>query len=222
MSRRGARAAEVNPALPFPAENRVDYSRGELIEWFVNGPEGLEHGFTIPAPPLEDATDAPLQLELALTGSLDPVVSEDRKAVDFVTASGARVIHYAKLKVRDARGDQLQAWFEGYSRAGSRGIRIVVDDARAIYPLDVDPLATSPAWTVHGHQDDEHLGWSVAAAGDVNGDGYGDVIVGAPGYDNGLPAQGAALIYRGSASGLFSGASWIFFGLQYRHVFGFR
>ena len=40
-----------------------------------------------------------------------------------------------------------------------------------------------------------------ATAGDVNGDGYADVIVGAPGYDNGQTDEGRAFVYHGSASG---------------------
>ena len=50
-----------------------------------------------------------------------------------------------------------------------------------------------------------NLGQSVASAGDVNGDGYGDVIVGAPSYDNGQSSEGAAFIYLGGPSGIASG-----------------
>ena len=45
------------------------------------------------------------------------------------------------------------------------------------------------------------FGDSVATAGDVNGDGYADVIVGAPCYDNGQTDEGRAYVYLGSASG---------------------
>jgi hypothetical protein len=38
----------------------------------------------------------------------------------------------------------------------------------------------SPDWILTGVTTDDHLGLSVAGAGDVNGDGYDDVIVGAP------------------------------------------
>jgi hypothetical protein len=31
--------------------NRVEYDRGGLTEWYVNGPAGLEQGFTITKPP---------------------------------------------------------------------------------------------------------------------------------------------------------------------------
>lgn len=48
------------------------------------------------------------------------------------------------------------------------------------------------------------MGWSVDSAGDVNGDGYDDVIVGAKGWDTpgGLFDEGAAFIFLGSANGI--------------------
>ena len=44
-----------------------------------------------------------------------------------------------------------------------------------------------------------YLGDTVAMAGDVNGDGYSDVIVGAPGYDVGVGGEGRAWLYRSIA-----------------------
>jgi hypothetical protein len=41
----------VGPAEPEAAGNRVEYRREGLLEWYVNGPLGLEQGFTIKAPP---------------------------------------------------------------------------------------------------------------------------------------------------------------------------
>ncbi|HZN31836.1 MAG TPA: hypothetical protein VFB88_20950 [Xanthobacteraceae bacterium] len=43
-----------------------------------------------------------------------------------------------------------------------------------------------------------HLGTSVAGAGDINGDGYSDIVVGAPGYSL---VEGAAYVIYGEASG---------------------
>src|SRR5262249_35126904 len=49
------------------------------------------------------------------------------------------------------------------------------------------------------------FGTSVASAGDVNRDGYDDVIIGASGYDAGQTDEGAAFLFLGSASGVASG-----------------
>ena len=43
-------------------------------------------------------------------------------------------------------------------------------------------LETVPSWIVDGDHSNAGMGASAASAGDVNGDGYDDVIVGSPGY----------------------------------------
>jgi Na+-transporting NADH:ubiquinone oxidoreductase subunit NqrB len=62
--------------------------------------------------------------------------------------------------------------------------------------------------SVGDDQTDAFYGWSVACAGDVNGDGYNDVIVGAPYFNNAISNEGKAYLYLGSASGLSTSASW--------------
>ncbi|MCB9193577.1 MAG: FG-GAP repeat protein, partial [Flavobacteriales bacterium] len=46
------------------------------------------------------------------------------------------------------------------------------------------------------------FGQAVGTAGDVNGDGYSDIVIGAPNYSNGQAGEGGAYIYHGSAAGL--------------------
>jgi hypothetical protein len=64
--------------------------------------------------------------------------------------------------------------------------------------------ATAPAapWKVLVGQDaNDQFGWSVAALGDVDGDGYGDVAVGARLYGLGPnSAMGAVYVFRGGAA----------------------
>jgi hypothetical protein len=69
-------------------------------------------------------------------------------------------------------------------------------------------LQTTPSWTVESNQANAYFGWSIASAGDVNNDGYSDVIVGAPLYDNGQNNEGMAFIYLGSPGGLSNIHSW--------------
>ena len=65
---------------------------------------------------------------------------------------------------------------------------------------------TSPAFQVTGEGANSQLGWTVAGARDVNGDGYDDIIAGAPGYINsGARDTGRAYLFYGSASGVTGG-----------------
>jgi len=64
-------------------------------------------------------------------------------------------------------------------------------------------LSTSPAWRITGNQSTATLGHSVAGAGDINGDGYDDILVSAPLYDiAGQTNAGMVYIFTGSPSGL--------------------
>jgi hypothetical protein len=64
-------------------------------------------------------------------------------------------------------------------------------------PSGIDPMAARTS--ISGRSPGDFFGQSIAAAGDVDGDGYGDFIVGAP---NANSAQGRAWVYFGSAGGL--------------------
>jgi hypothetical protein len=59
------------------------------------------------------------------------------------------------------------------------------------------------------NQANAHLGNSVSSAGDVNGDGYSDIISGANLYDNGQTDEGASFLYHGSSSGIITTAAAI-------------
>lgn len=70
-------------------------------------------------------------------------------------------------------------------------------------------LSTTPDWMIQGGVADESLGMSIASAGDVNNDGYGDVIVGAPWASYPEGHEGRAYVFYGSASGLSLTANWV-------------
>jgi len=66
--------------------------------------------------------------------------------------------------------------------------------------------ATNYAWIGESNQSDANLGYALAS-GDFNGDGYEDVAVGAPYYDDGETNEGALFVWCGSADGVNNGVN---------------
>jgi hypothetical protein len=90
-----------------------------------------------------------------------------------------------------------------------------------VYHGSSSGLNTTADWTAESDQDSAELGRSVSSAGDVNSDGYDDVVAGAPYYDNGLLHEGMAFVYHGSSSGLNATADWTAESNQDNAYFGF-
>lgn len=82
------------------------------------------------------------------------------------------------------------------------------EGAAAVYLGSASGLSLTPSWHAESDRAATEFGYSVATAGDVNGDGYDDVIVGAPCYGNPQPYEGAVAVYHGSASGLSLVPNW--------------
>jgi hypothetical protein len=190
---RGVEIAGVAPGEPVNAgERRVEIRRPGLVEWYVNSEAGLEQGFTVSERP---SGVGPLALEIAAAGARGSLHGSE---VWF--ESGSRKLHYRDLSAKDASKKSIAAHLE---LASADRLRIVVDDAGASYPIVIDPLLAADASAqLESDQSDSGFGRSVASAGDVNGDGYSDVIVGALAYDAGQSNEGAAFVFLGSATGI--------------------
>lgn len=82
--------------------------------------------------------------------------------------------------------------------------------AASVYLGSQNGLSQTPSWEVLGEGSEEHFGRGVRDAGDVNGDGFGDIIIGAPhlSIDPNVPSTGYAHVYLGSAQGLSQAADW--------------
>jgi hypothetical protein len=99
----------------------------------------------------------------------------------------------------DGIGDFIVgAPFSG-SGAGTQGAAYVVfgKEAGIGLPLFTSQLNASNFLALYGEADGDQFGSSVSAAGDVNGDGFADVIIGAPMADANASHRGEAYVVYG-------------------------
>ncbi|MCP4385473.1 MAG: hypothetical protein GY798_29345, partial [Hyphomicrobiales bacterium] len=70
--------------------------------------------------------------------------------------------------------------------------------------IDLTGLSAAEGFIIQGDAASDAAGRSVSSAGDVNGDGFDDLIVGAPGGDDGGGNAGEVYVVFGSGSGFGS------------------
>src|SRR5204863_222918 len=87
----------------------------------------------------------------------------------------------------------------GVSGAGSTWV--VFGKATGFGPLNVTTLTPVDGFSIVGAATAERAGISVSSAGDINNDGYADIIVGAYAADVGGTNRGAAYVLFGKAAG---------------------
>jgi len=218
-------AEVVPPAALEVEENRIEYRRGDpstgsgqsLVQWSRNDEDGLVLGFTLPARP---GTGQPLRLDLSLDGDLVPEMVHEGAGIEFRTPDGSDGPQFGALRAEDAQGESLAAWL---ALQGST-LAIWIEAAEAEAPIKVEASITglSPGddWALTFGEAGAEFGSSAATAGDVDGDGYSEVIIGAPYYDGGLAEQGGAFVYYGSSGGLYTWSDWFKTGDQDEAHFG--
>ena len=217
--RKGA-VAEVGPTFPelgacvrgssaeLDCIRQVERSHDGLSEWFTYGSEGLQQGWTLFQRPRSGSDSSPVVLDVSFAGA-DIVDVEQEKAT---LAGLERQWTYSGLYAWDATGNPLESWMEEHKG----GVRILVRDLEATYPVTIDPTLSTSEFLISCHDavgtfvsgDEPHFGLSLSDAGDVNGDGLSDLVVGAP--DSGQapssrrtnePDPGAAFIFYGDDGG---------------------
>ncbi|MFO0554475.1 MAG: hypothetical protein U0271_39195 [Polyangiaceae bacterium] len=193
---RGADARLVGQSIPVMDGREVRLDRGDgAVEWWRGLPSGHEHGLTLRERPVGDG---PLVVDVKIGGDFHAnALSEDGIALS--RADGVRVARYEHLFVHDASGATLAARME----AADDEVRIIVADAGAQYPIEIDPLVAPevailklPGWGPQG------VGYSVSLSSDGN-----RALLGAPMAN---VAQPGPSLFQGGMAAVFvrSGSTW--------------
>jgi RHS repeat-associated protein len=178
----GASLTAVGDVTPHLRANRVVYARAGLSEWYVNGPLGLEQGFTIPRA-LGSHVAGPLTLSLALSGDVHASLSAGGQSV-MLSHSGEPSLRYDGLMASEARGRGLHSWLQlSHGR-----ILLRVDTRGARYPLRIDPLVQQ--------------GPKLTGSEEVGGGEFG--------YSVALSSEGNTALIGGPVDNEHIGAAWVF------------
>lgn len=192
---------DVEPELE--RSNRVAYAHGGTTEWYVNGPLGLEQGFSIARAP---ASAEALTLAIGVSGASRVALATGGQSA-LLRNAGGRELRYGDLSAQDASGRALHTWMTSDGRL----LLLHLDTRGARFPLVVDPMVEAePEQKLNagserlsdgssGGSERSRFGWSVALSAEGN-----TALVGAPGEDGGA---GAAWTFtRGETGWIQAGA----------------
>jgi len=177
---------------PVVSANRIEFERGPLTEWFVNGPLGLQQGFTVDRAP--EGEEKNITLVLELEGDLVADVDADGTGLTLRDSQGVSRLRYAGLTAYDATGRTLGA--ELATNGGEIRIRVETDGAQ--FPIVIDPILQNAKLLPSDGLRDDEFGRSVSISGDT-------LVVGAWGDDDKGTDSGSAYVFVKPAGG-WSGA----------------
>ncbi len=191
---------------------RLEYAHEGVTAWWVGLDGGLEFGWTVAAPPADGESALTFRTEV---DGADWVAAAGDGA-EMVDAAGVTWMVSGAL-AWGADGAPLRAWLDVEGDA----LVVRVDAEGAVYPVTVDPVLSTATTMLEGASAFDNMGHALSGAGDVNGDGYGDVIIAVSYYPQPYANVGRAWVYHGSSSGLSSTANRTLMGGAVGHYFGF-
>jgi hypothetical protein len=173
---------------------QVELHHGEVTEWWVGRSAGLQQGWVLWSAP-DGQGVVELRVEV-LAGAVRSVEADQA----LLTGTAGRTWIYGGLTAWDANGTDVPVAL--VDRGDALGLVLNVEGAA--WPIVVDPVlsSTEDKLTASDGAAYDSFGWSVAGAGDVNGDGYADLVVGSLADDDAGSASGSAYVYYGSAAGI--------------------
>ena len=195
----GSVVQPVGPASVSVAGNRVDCQCAAVDEWYVNGPGGLEQGFTVAQASKAAAGDSPgseITLELALGGDLRAVVNAAGTGLSLSRPDGTAALGYTGLAACDASGASCRLGSRSATTAAIRRSGSM-SATPAQGPITIDPFVQQTTLSASDGVPSDRFGSSVAISGDT-------LVVGAPSGVCNLTAgnnHGGAYVFVEPATG---------------------
>lgn len=156
---RSAQVKETSAPETIQTDQRLEYRRPDLIEWYRTTVFGVQQGFIVESAP---AGEGNLVLWFDLFTNLKGKVDEDGRGLSFAI-NDEETLRYDHLQAWDANGVELDA------RMIYTPNRIIlqVNEREAAYPITIDPFwyksqRVAPANNIH-----DQFGVSVAISGDT-------------------------------------------------------
>lgn len=186
-------------------EEMLEIKAGPLTSRFQNSSLGVSRSWVVDTNPSSSQL-----LSLNLNTSKDFTHEIDGDEV-LVFLDGKYLFAWQTLRAWDSNNQDLLTRY----KVEHGSLTIEVDTTNATFPIFIDPVATAPAWSTYGNGEQDY-GSAVRFVGDVNGDGFTDVMVGQNRYSNNGPngenhaLEGRVLLFLGSSTGLAQSAAWSF------------
>ena len=218
IGRGGVELLPGKSMVEMASDGRLEVDHGTFRMIYTNDRSGMRHDLVVMQEP---EGKGPLEARLLLAGDLLALQTTPGEVIfnsfDARSMELSPVLRYNGLLAWDARGHVLPSSME------LRGDQLVLSVAaeNALYPVTIDPISSTADHELSGSQPGEGFGYSVATAGDVNGDGFSDIIVGSPYWDLPFTDAGRAMIFLGSATGISSTPAWTVQGTGTNARFGF-
>ena len=132
---------------------------------------------------------------------------------DLTAADGFKIVGKAGLKdyvglsvsgAGDVNGDGYDDIIIGapYAASDAGEAYVIFGKPTGFGTINLSTLPESAGFVIQGATGGDYAGFSVSGAGDVNGDGYDDILIGVPDADNNHELAGEAYVIFGKASGI--------------------
>lgn len=180
---------------------------GDGIDDIVVGAPGPEGAFAAGTSYVVFGRDTSFSANIDLT-ALEDTDGFVLEGVDAGDASG-----FSVAVVRDVNGDQIDEVLIGAPGADPDAGRVDAGQAYLVMGSDkpfspvisLSSLDGVTGFALSGAVAGDQVGFSVADTGDINTDGVGDVVIGAPGADPNGDGSGAAYVFFGAGDFIVAG-----------------